>query len=437
MRIFLCLFVILIFLPLNSTAQTSTAVTPEFEEQHRRAVDFAHKDQHDKSLSMLRKLLKTHPTYYPVLRDYVIISTWNNDCDDALKYYKKIAKYPDQESYLIIPVSECMVEAGQLEEAKKLLQRGYLKYPNDKDLKEALNEVQDAIDEYHQGILNVDLVNDNPDGSNIEWRFQTKYTQSFTKAFALYGRYFYAHSSDEEFPTEDMDRLGIGAVFGLHRRLTLDQEFSTDIKDSDKYGSTTKLNYDPHELWDMNFVYSTYWEDLSLRAVEQGVKAKGWNYNVYFHTGDYRWEWFAAVGDYQYTDGNDRASIYTEGGYAFELTPKREQRVILELNVGKNSVIPTAAYFNPERSSTIALAYKLDMVLDTKYRRHVDTLYVNAGVYSQKDYDSKMISSIFYQQDYDLNKTTFFNWGLGVGSKVYDGERETNLLAKLNFEKRF
>ena len=77
------------------------------------------------------------------------------------------------------------------------------------------------------------------------------------------------------------------------------------------------------------------------------------------------------------------------------------------------------------------------MVLDTKFIRHVDTLYVNAGVYEQKDYGSDMIASVFYQQDYEFNKTTTFNWGLGFGSKVYDGEREENVLAKLNFEKRF
>ena len=437
MRIFLCLLVILMYFPLNSTAQTSPAVTPEFEAEHRRAVALAHKDEHEKSLALLRKLLKTNPTHYPTLRDYVIISTWNNDCDEALKYYKKIAKYPDQESYLIIPVSECMTEAGQLEQAKKLLISGLKKSPKDKDLNDALNEIQDEIDELNQGILNVDLENNNPDGSNIEWRFQTKYTQPLTQAFAVYARYFFAHSSDEEFPTKDMNRLGIGAVIGLHQTLSLDQEFSTDIKDSNNYGSTTRLNYDPDELWNMNLGYTTYWEDLSLRAVFQEVKAKGWNYNVYFHTQDYRWDWFAALGDYQFTDDNHRSSVYTNGGYAFELTPKREQRVILELDVGKNSVIPAAAYYNPERSSTIALAYKLDMVLDTKYRRHVDTLYVTAGVYDQKDYDSDWVASVYYQQDYDFNKTTFFKWHLGVGSKVYDGERESNLLAKLNFEKRF
>ncbi len=438
MRIILCILIILIFLPFNtSIAQTSAPVTAEFEEQHRRAVELAYKDKHGESLVMLRKLLKINPTHYPTLRDYVIIATWNNQCDEALDYYKKIAKYPDQESYLIIPVSECMAVAGNLEEAQKLLLRGLKTSADDNDLKDALAEVQDELDNQRRGILNVNLANNNTNGPNNEWRFQTKYIQPLTEGFSVYGRFFFANTKDNNFDTENMNRLGIGAIIDLYKTLTLDQEFSTDIKDSDEYGSQTNLNFNPNSLWNMNLGYTTYWEGLSLRAKAQGTKAKGGYYNVDFHTYDYRWEWFASASDYQFTDGNDRTSFYTEGGYAFELTPKREQRVIVEIDLTKNSVIPTAPYFNPERSSTIALTYKLDMVLDTRFNRHVDTLYVTVGNFDQINYGSNVVGGVFYQQDYDFNKTTSFNYGLGYSSKVYDGNREGNIEGRLNFNKRF
>lgn len=437
MRIFLCMLVTLMFFPLNSTAQTSPSVTPEFEEQHSRAIDLAHNDEHDKSLAILRQLLKSNPDYYPVLRDYVVVSSWNDMCDESLKYYKKIAKYPDQESYLIIPVSECMVSAGKLQQAKIILTNGLKKSPDDKDLKEALSEVQDEIDEQSRGNLNVNLENNNTNGPNNEWRFQTRYVQPLTEGFSVYGKYFFATSKDNVIETDDMNRIGIGAVIDLYRNLKLDQEFSTDLRESDEYGSRTNLIFAPDPLWYMNLEYTSYWEDISLRANAQGIKAKGWNYNADFHTDDYRWDWLVSVNDHRFTDANHRSSFYTQGGYAFELTPKREQRVVLELDLTRNSIIPTAAYFNPERASTIALAYKLDMVLDTRFRRHVDTLSITVGNSDQKNFGSDFIGGIFYQQDYDFNKTTSLSFGLGVSSKVYDGNREENFDGRLNFNKRF
>jgi len=437
MRIFLCMLVTLMILPFNSTAQTNPSVTPEFEEQHSRAIDLAHNDEHDKSLAILRELLKSNPTYYPVLRDYVVVSSWNNMCDESLKYYKKIEKYPDQESYLIIPVSECMAAAGKLQQAKKILANGLSKSPDDKDLKETLNEIQEQIDEQKRATLIVNLRNNNTNGPNNEWRFETRYIQPLTEGFSLYGKYFFGTSKDSVIDTDDMSRIGVGALIDLHRTLTLDQEFSVDLRESEENGSRTNLNFAPDNLWDMNLAYTTYWEGISLRAKAQGITAKGWNYNVGFHTDDYRWEWLASISGHDFTDGNQRSSFYTEGGYAFELAPKREQRVVLELDLTRNSIIPTAFYFNPERSSTVALSYKLDLVFDSKFLRHVDTLIVTVGSSDQIGFGSDVIGGFFYQQDYDFNKTASLSYGLGYSTKVYDGNREGNFDGRLNFNKRF
>ncbi|MDX1812823.1 MAG: hypothetical protein R3240_12780, partial [Gammaproteobacteria bacterium] len=103
--------------------QWAAAETLNDDPLHDKAVNTAREGNPREGLAILQSILDKNPSNYPVRRDVVIIATWADDCDLALKNYKLIQDAPDQESYLLIPVSECLVARDRQADAIVLLEK--------------------------------------------------------------------------------------------------------------------------------------------------------------------------------------------------------------------------------------------------------------------------------------------------------------------------
>ena len=225
-------------------------------------------------------------------------------------------------------------------------------------------------------------------------------------------------------------------MYWFNPKWYLEQEFSFDVVDSGNAGSTTTLIYYPTSLWEVSGQYASYTEDVPLRAKAIGVDSDRLGFSAYYHSLDYRWEWFGAIAAYNFSDGNDREAYYTELGYAYEMKAEREQRVILELS-GSSNTLENTVYYNPLRDTTLSLVHRTSFVFDSKYDRHVDHLRVFIGQYSQEGYDTKPTYGASYEQEYDFSTVHSFGWWLQVASRVFDGERETIGSFLVNYTRKF
>ncbi len=430
------LALILPFLVKHALAQEEMANEKSLESEHQRAVEIAHNDDHDTALAILGKLLASHPDNYPVRRDYVIIASWKGDCDDALEKYQPIKDRPNKEDYLIGPVAECLASTRQNDEALALLRQGSKNYPDNKDIKSIYKSLLNDIALDRKPELNIRTGTGQSDAGNQDYFFEIKYSRQFAAAARWFARYFTTFADDPEFDTGDLNRVGAGIMYWFNPKWYLEQEFSYDVKDGSHGGSTTTLVFHPTSLWEVTGQYASYTEDVPLRAKAIGIDSDRLGLSAYYHSLDYRWEWFGAVATYDFSDGNNRDSYYTELGYAYEMKSEREQRVILEVS-GSRNTLENTVYFNPIRDTTVAIKHRTSFVFDSKYDRHVDHLSVFLGQYDQQGYSAKATYGASYEQQYDFSRIHSLSWWLEVASRIFDGERETVGSFLINYNRKF
>ncbi|MCI0504939.1 MAG: hypothetical protein L0Z73_02400 [Gammaproteobacteria bacterium] len=425
MRFSTILLALILPFPLqHALAQQEAEEKKSVESEHQRAVELAHADQHDAALVILKDLLASHPDNYPIRRDYVVISGWKGDCDEALEKFQPIKNHPGKEDYLIGAVAECMRKARQTDEALAVLREGARAYPENEDIKTLYKSLLNDIVIDRKPELNVKAGTGQSDAGNQDYFFEIKYSRQFAPAARWFARYFTTFADDPEFDTGDLNRVGAGVMYWFDPKWYLEQEFSTDIDEGGDNGSTTTLVYHPTLLWEVFGQYASFAEDVPLRAKALGVDSDRLTISAFFHTIDYRWEWYGSYSAYEFSDSNDRESYYTSLGYAYEMTDTREQRVILELS-GSTNTLDNTVYFNPERDTTIAVVHRTSFIFDSRYDSHVDHLSVFLGQYDQEGYGADATYGASYEQQYDFSPVHSFSWWLEAASRIYDGERET------------
>ena len=409
--------------PVQSSALSTS--TGSVASQHAHAVDLARNDKIEEGLAILKQLLKAHPDSYPIRRDYVIISTWKGDCDSALENYARIQQHPDQEPYLIVPVSDCLHQQGKDEQALTLLKKSSKANPDDTDVKQAYQDLQQSIALSHAPDITISVGNNNSDAGNREWFWDVRYSRLLDPGkpqLRGYLHYFSSHALDAQFDTGDMNRFGIGVLYRFNPQWLLDQELFTDLQNDDS-GSRTQLRYFMNSQTALSGEYSTNTSDIPLRAKAQEIDARRIKIDADYHSTDYRWELYAAAAKYRFTDSNRRTTLYGSAGYAYLMKQRLEERVILELSKSKNTLANTL-YYNPASDRGVNLVHRTSYVYDSKYDRHVDHFSLFVGKYDEQGYDTENTYGAQFQQEYEFDSYTALSWSAGYASHIYDGQRE-------------
>jgi len=421
-RLFLILMIAFISSPFMVAVAQENATY--IDKQHRHAVNLAREGQHDNGLAILRKMLDKHPGHYPMHRDYVIILTWAGKCDAALESFQLIRNRPNPESYLISAVSECLVQIRDADQARMLLRQGLKTEPDNNELAFQYQSIINNISLNAKPRLDVTVGTSESEKGNRSHFIATRYSRQLTSHTRWYARFFNTRSADKAFETGDLNRLGVGVLHWFNHKWLLDQAFSKEIRNAGDTGSRTRLTHYPTSLWEVSAEYASFAEDIPLRAKALDIDADRFTLNAYFHSNDYRWQWSGITSRYNFSDSNDRTTLFTTGSYAYQLEEKRERRIILELFRSRNTKNNTV-YYNPSKDLGLTLVHRTDFVLDTRYDRHVDHLSLFLGNYKQEGFGSKPTFGARYAQEYDFNAFTSLSWGLELASRVYDGGRES------------
>lgn len=425
-------FLLVAIIPCHAESARAGAEALDAEQQ--RGVNLAREGHYDDGLAVLTALLSRYPGYYPVQRDIVIITAWKGDCRAAVRRYERIRDYPDPESYLILPVSECLIKVGRINEAISLLEEGQKNHPDDPDLPSAYASAQAKRSAQFLNELRMDVNTDTSDQGEREWIWGSTLSHKLADRTHVYARYANTRSSYNQFQSGMLNRIGVGIEYEFLNNVVATQELSKDIRRSGQGGSYTSVVFLPSDSWRFGASYTNFAEDLPLRAQAELIKAKRSILSTDFHTLDYRWSWDASATRYDFSDTNRRTALFTSVGYAYELRPKREQRVFLEYYESSNTLADTV-YFNPSRDKSLSVVDKTDFVLNTRFRRHVDHLYLTLGLYDQEGFSRHGTWGVRYEQDYDFTDRLALLAGVGYGRNIYDGasEYDTSLNATLRW----
>ena len=408
---------------------------------HTRAVELSRAGNHIEALSILLPLLDRFPEEYPLQRDVVLITIWKGDCKDGLVRFESLRQRENLEPYLISAVGECLLSQNRPKEAYFLLRRGHERYPDDRGLNNVYLKAEIAvrtgtsmIDE--RATAGLDLRNNNSDQGLTEWIASIDGSIALSDSARLYVRSTLTRSSQSLYQSGDLNRVGVGVRYQIDERLLFDQEFSGDITQTGQAGSTSRLVYEPRDAWRSSISYASHAESIPLRARAAGITANHSEANVSWEARDFGASWSASASRYNFSDGNYRNGYYVVAGYAWYMQKSAEHRLLIEGYASKNT-LAGAAYFNPARDYSIGLTHQTNIIYDSRFRRHVDQLLINASLYEQQGYGAHPRLNLRYEQSYDFDASHALTAGAGLARNIYDGKYETERRFYLTYRRRF
>jgi len=405
------------------------------------AVERARAGDYDTARGVLAGLQPHAADPYPLQRDAALIAAWSGDCRRALNEFGPIRNAERNEPYLTVPMADCMVREGRSDEAEALVVNALEHRPEDDALHQALLGAQVANrlagGDWHATVLEGGVSTDDAEPGPREWRgvllARTGVTPSVRMQARLLGR---AASGDRGSGSGDLRRVGLGVGWRPNPQWEFLQEISTDIRTANQGGATTRLDYRPLPEWSFSALHATFADDLPLRARTNGIEADRAEIAGAYHSRDYVWDGRASADRYDFSDGNRRTSAYATLGYAYDMLPEREQRIYLEAYGSRNS-LDAAPYFNPRSDSSLGVVHRTTFVIDSRYKRHVDSLYLWIASYRQEGFDAKPRWGVKYEQDYDFDDDLALVAGISLMRNVYDGEYENAIRGEIYFRRRF
>ena len=402
------------------------------------AVKHARTGDYDGGIDVLTALLPHAPDEFPIRRDLTLLTLWKRDCKRALEWFDPIRDDVRAPPYLLVPVSSCMLRENRRTEALAIIENGLARHPDDAGLQHARMKARIALrlddDEDDRPELVLGLTSSYSDRDIREWLMRAELSVPVAERVRAYARYLFSRTDDAQFDAGAMNRMGAGVRWRPTARWFIDQGFSTDMDTLD--GSHTLVQYRPYDDWTLSAGHDTYAEDISVRARANGIEAKRSQVSLEYDDLNYIWYWRGVVSRYDFTDTNRRTGFYTTLGYAYEMLPAREQRIFVEWYQSHNT-LDDALYFNPKRDRSIGLVNRTDFVFDTRYKRHVDHLYLSVGSYTQEGFGSNLRWGVKYEQDYDFDSENSLLIGVGFNRNFYDGQGEDELRFELIYSKRF
>jgi tetratricopeptide (TPR) repeat protein len=405
------------------------------------AVKQARDGRHDQALAVLEELARRDPENYPLQRDIIVITTWKGDCPAALERYERVRGRAVPEPYFAIPVADCLLDAERPREAAALVRSALETTPGDERLRHALMKAQLALPlaasldhPYREFVF--DFRADESDQGLLEYWTRAEVSARLARHTRVYARYLRARADDRALAAGDLDRAGLGLRHGFDESWHADVEVSTDIGHGDQAGAGASVVYELRDTWRFLLGYTSFAEDLPLLARANDIEATRWDGSAEYFSLDHRWYGRATVNSYDFSDGNQRDSFYATVGYAYERRPYREQHLYGEWYQSRNTRTD-APYFNPLKDRSLGLVHRTDFIYESRYQRHVDSLYLTLAAYDQDDFGTHGEWRVSYEQNYDFDDFNAFSWEAGYARNVYDGGPEYEALVALRYLRRF
>lgn len=239
--------------------------------------------------------------------------------------------------------------------------------------------------------------------------------------------YLRSEYADATFPEgeAEYDRVGIGLDYRRagHR---FNLEFHRSRRGEDEAGVTAAWDWQMDDHWHLATRYESFSTDVPLRARGQGLD--GWKAEAAV-----RWQAHESLGlrlgvsRLAISDGNERDSVLASMKHRLRVSAHHTTDGTLDLYAARASQTG-GPYYNPEEDASLAYVVQHDWLTWRRYEHSFTQRFVaGGGAYWQTGHGTHAIGLARYEHLWQLSSRWFFHYGVGVASRVYDGDRETRV----------
>ncbi len=251
-------------------------------------------------------------------------------------------------------------------------------------------------------------------------------------------RTFVGYSRAEaDFPEgeEVLHRYRTGARY-RNRDVAAEVEVNFNADGGRETGLALSATWEPTDHWAFPARFELFSTDTPLRAIKNGVHADGVSLGLRWQPFERR-RWRLSVQRLDFTDGNERHSVYTSFRQRLHTRPGLFLDGELEAYASDNSR-DDVAYFSPREDLAGGAALSLrHQVCRRGDRAFAHRLTVSAGRYWQSGFDAGTTAAVHYEHLVDISDRLYVGYGVGRSRRIYDGNPDYASTANLELSWRF
>jgi biofilm PGA synthesis protein PgaA len=341
---------------------------------------------------------------------------------------------PDDDRGLELEQARSLMAVHRYREAEPIVQRLVARYPEEKDVQALLRdwdahrafELQTRVDVSRGSEPTVD-----DEAVAVKTRLFSPPIYHDWRAVAGY-RY-----AEAQVP-EGRERFHRGEL-GLEYRGPGGRAFGTvtyNADTQDELGGRLELDWTPDDHWTLYALGELFAEATPMRALKNGITADAAEAGVVYRLHESTW-----------VSGSGRVTSFSDDNVRSELMARSLHRVVdvprFDVQVGPDLYLSTNSqtggpYFAPELYATASVTALAEHLTWRRYRwSFVQALELSAGAGYQEGFGWEAIGAVEYAHRWRWDPWLELSYGIRVGSRVYDGDRQEDYGVFLELNARF
>ena len=203
-----------------------------------------------------------------------------------------------------------------------------------------------------------------------------------------------------------------------------------------RFGLAGTLAYAADDHWTFRATAETDSTDLPAKGLGDNLTASKYGASVIWRRDEAR-QISAALAAQDFNDDNHRTELSATWRERWINQPRFKLYTDAAISQSDNSLAGTP-YFNPASATGAGVDVIAEWLGSRRFERSLwHRVIVGAGTYAQEGFGTLPTSSLKYEQDWALDRATFFTWGIGMKRHPYDGQKETARYLDLRLNWRF
>jgi biofilm PGA synthesis protein PgaA len=394
----------------------------------------AYANQHADAQQRLEQLHAQHPDNARVLRDLATVYRWRGWPHKARQTNEQAAAQAPENIGVQLLQANILSDLGRYAEADELLTQLIDSAPENLHIQRDFEiwsqrrrwsiRAHGEYGESSGGNVSEFGSRDRAFGVRLNAPWLGHYLQPF----------FLYDYSDARFPEgeADYDRLGAGLSWRYHRQHAYGIVHRNRSGQSDD-GLTLGYEWQTGNHWSFAGRYESFSTDVPLRARRQDID--GWKAEF-----SGRWQAHESLGvranasRLDISDGNVRWSGLIALPHRLHASAHHRTDASLDL-YGSRASQEGGPYFNPSRDASLTYVVEHDWLTWRHYDQSFSQRFVlGAGGYWQSGFGSHPLALGRYEHVWQFSPRWRLHYGIGLASRVYDGDREQRFDGRLIIE---
>lgn len=374
------------------------------------------------------------PANTDIRRELATVYRWRGWSERARTEYELGLALSPTEPGLRLGRAETLHDLGEIDEAREIVSDLSRQYPEHKHIRQA----DERLRRRGRWLLTTKAEYGDSTGATFASRDREVDTFLYSPWYADHWRaYLQVHHAFGTFPEgeQNEERLGVGVEHTRGRNRYFAAVHQALGAPSDQ-GIFLGADWQLDDHWGASAEFESASTEVPLRARFHDIDGSKVEL-----AGRYRWHESASVrlsvSRLDLDDGNERHVVLLSGERRLVGRPHYFLTVQPELYHSRASQSP-GPYFMPERDAAATVTLVNEWIGWRRYRRSfTHRLALGGGSYWQEDFGASAIGDIRYEHEWQWGPAFSLRYGVGLASRVYDGDREQRFHFLLGLSLRF